>query len=141
MVLIDTLLSYNEDSALAEFTIKKNHIFADDSGNVPSLVGIEMMAQTIAAFAGSRHKKNKEEIRPGFLIGSRIFESFIESFSIDKTYIVQVIPLFIEETLGSFDCTISDKNTNSICLKARLNVYEPGNKVWSDKLFEKGIST
>ena len=52
MVLIDKVLSYDENSLVAEVAIRPDSAFCGANG-VPGWVGIEYMAQAIAAHAGA----------------------------------------------------------------------------------------
>lgn len=127
MALIDNILKADNFSVLAEVTITPNSLFQDKQGNIPSWIGIEYMAQTIAAFAGVKHSQNKEPIKYGFLVGTRTYEAFVDYFSQGKTYLVEATQLFIDSGLASFECRIKEKETDQECCYAKINVYEPEN--------------
>ena len=55
MLLLDRVLEYGDDWLKAQITIRKDSMFCDND-SVAALVGIEYMAQTIAAFAGKNDK-------------------------------------------------------------------------------------
>ncbi len=127
MVLIDRILKADDNQVLTELTIMPSSLFQDEHGNVPSWIGIEYMAQTIAAFAGVKHAQKKEPIKYGFLVGTRTYEAFVDCFEQGKTYLIEATQLFIDSGLGSFECSIKEKLTRHECCYAKINVYEPEN--------------
>lgn len=124
MVLIDRILDFGQNHLISEIKINEGCKFYDDHiQGVPSWVGMEYMAQTIAAMAGIRAKKNREKIKLGFLLGTRRYDIFQPVFKAGETYNIEVEQLYMDDSgLASFDCQISD-NKKSI-VKARLNVFE-----------------
>ena len=53
MLLIDRLVSADAEGAVAEVIVPRDGLFLQDAG-MPSWVGLEYMAQTVAAWAGWR---------------------------------------------------------------------------------------
>lgn len=127
MVLIDRVLKVENLHVLAEVTITANSLFQDENKNVPAWIGIEYMAQTIAAFAGVIHSQKNEPIKYGFLVGTRTYEAFVDYFTQGKTYLVEATQLFIDSGLASFECRIKEKETERECCYAKINVFEPEN--------------
>lgn len=127
MVLIDNILESNDTSVLTEVTIRPESLFQDDEGRIPTWIGIEYMAQTIAAYAGVKHASKKEPIKMGFLIGTRTYDAFVDYFIRGNTYLVSANLLFVDEGLGSFECFIHEKKSGDKCCYAKINVYEPEN--------------
>ena len=70
MRLIDRLIEAGEEHAVAEVDVPDEGLFVRD-GSVPAWVGIEYMAQTIAAWAGARALRTGGSPKLGFLLGSR----------------------------------------------------------------------
>ncbi len=81
MILIDKVLEVNLEKKYlkGEFTIKDDMVFYNKKlKGVNSLVGIEFMAQTIAAY--SYYRNNQEEPKIGFLLGTRMYNNrFIQT--------------------------------------------------------------
>jgi predicted hotdog family 3-hydroxylacyl-ACP dehydratase len=127
MVLIDKLISSDDHTATASVSITPNSLFQNEQGNVPTWIGIEYMAQTIAAYAGAKHVRNKEVIKAGFLVGTRSYDALTDYFLQGKTYLVNANLLFLDEGLGSFECSIKEEATGLECCLAKINVYEPEN--------------
>src|SRR5690554_4405676 len=124
MVLLDRLLSADIHGAVAEFTAKNKGLFSA-APNVPAWVGIELMSQAIAAWAGYKARKNNLPVKLGFLIGTRRFQSEVQEFSAGSVFTIHVQRIFHDESgLASFDCEIKD-SSGSILLSANINVYQP----------------
>ena len=70
MLLLDRVLSYSTDYVSCEVEIRVDSPFVRD-GVVPAIVGLEYMAQCVAAFAGLSARHKGEAPRIGFLLGSR----------------------------------------------------------------------
>ncbi len=93
---------------------------------VDGWVGIEYMAQTVAAWAGWRARLRGAEPQIGFLLGSRRYECSRPRFGLGETYRVDVHRQFqADNGLGQFDCSIQfDGQTVA---SATLTVFEPAN--------------
>lgn len=126
MILIDKLVAYSEDSAQCEVTITQQSACYDASLNgVPAYVGIEYMAQSIAAFAGANDIDAGRQKRVGFLLGTRKLTLNTPQFTLNDTLTITVQRIYQEDTgLGVFDCKIT-KNDDSLA-EARVNVFQPG---------------
>lgn len=127
MVLIDQLQSTTDEGAEAQVKVK-NPGFFSAAPDMPAWVGIEYMAQTIAAWAGYQAFCQGEEPRIGFLIGSRKYQSETSHFSAGSHLLVKVEKVFQDANgLASFDCVISDQS-GSILVSANLNVFQPNDQ-------------
>jgi predicted hotdog family 3-hydroxylacyl-ACP dehydratase len=108
MVLLDRVIAVSEESLCAEVCIRPDSLFCSASG-VGAWVGLEYMAQTIAAFAGYRAYLRGEDVKPGFLLGARRYECTLPMFSLGSLLAVHVRRVFESENgLGSFQCHIED---------------------------------
>lgn len=56
MVLLESLVSADLETACCAVTVDVGMTFADADGQVPGWVGLELMAQTVAVWAGNRAK-------------------------------------------------------------------------------------
>ena len=65
MSLLDKVVEYGEDWLTAEVTISPETLFLTNDA-VPAWVGVEYMAQTIAAFAGILAKTHQQDVKLGF---------------------------------------------------------------------------
>lgn len=127
MSLLDNTLSSDENSLTATVSMRPDSLFATEAG-VPAWVGIEYMAQAIAAFAGVQAKQAGEEIRIGFLVGSRKYTCNSPYFPVGATLTIHVTQeLQGENGLGVFACRITSESdsANMITAEANLNVFQP----------------
>ncbi|MCL1058408.1 hotdog family protein [Shewanella gelidimarina] len=125
MVLISNLLEYEADSLLTQTKITTTSPYFDDSlQGVPNYVGIEYMAQSIAALAGVEAHLRQDIIRVGFLLGTRKLNMHLSHFTAGETYQTQVTRLYQEESgLAVFDCKIM--HNEQIVAEANVNVFQP----------------
>ncbi len=123
MCLLDTIRAVDTDSFTASVVLSKSSSFAEENG-VPAWVGIEYMAQTIAAFAGVKATMHNQPVQIGFLLGSRKYQSDLDTFPFDQEILVTIVELLQDETgLGVFDCKIQIQDKVVAC--AKLNVFQP----------------
>lgn len=126
MILVDSLQEYDRDSARCQVKIATGSPFynAEKSG-VPSYIGCEYMAQTIAAFAGAIALDDKGQVSIGFLLGSRKYKALKPYFHLGQVLDIGVKELYKEDSgLSVFECEISDNQTN-ILAHANINVFQP----------------
>ena len=123
MVLLDRVIAVNEESLCAEVRIRSDSLFCSANG-VGAWVGLEYMAQTIAAFAGYRAYLRGEDVKPGFLLGARRYECTLPRFSLGSLLEVHVRRVFESENgLGSFQCHIDHEEQE--VATATLTVFQP----------------
>lgn len=135
MVVIDELLDVGEDDITTQVVIRKDSPFADPNGNVPSWVGIEYMAQSIAAWAGIQALKRGDDVTPGYLLGTRKYDVSQELFELGSVLIIKVRRSYWSGDVGAFECEISVHDPQStiasrlhegeVTCRATLNVYQP----------------
>lgn len=124
MILIDDIEEVNlpEDYILASVTIREDNIFFDKTlDGVSYLLGIEFMAQTIAAYTHFRNNNFTPQI--GFLLGTRSYKCSIDKFELGNKYVVKAKEIFCDNELVSFECLIYNKGVE--CAKATINAYQP----------------
>lgn len=73
--LIDEVLADSEHSIRTAAHISSAHPFFVAGHGVPSWVGIELMAQTIAAHAGLSGRRDQRAPRAGMLLGTRRYQT------------------------------------------------------------------
>jgi 3-oxoacyl-[acyl-carrier-protein] synthase-1 len=121
MVLLDRVIACAESSLVAEVVIKPESMFCNESG-VPAWVGIEYMAQSVAAHAGAMARQRGGTPVIGYLLGTRSYKSAVSEFPIGASLKIVVEPLFVEMGLGAFACRIDMGETVA---EATINVYQP----------------
>lgn len=121
MLLIDEILDYSSGSLTACVSIRESSLFL--TGNaVPAWVGIEYMAQAIAAWAGVQARLRGEPVKAGYLLGSRQYQASHPVFTLGDTLTIVVSKQYHEGELAVFDCKISG---SQVSVSATLNVFQP----------------
>lgn len=124
MVLIDRLCEVTETSALAELTVKNEGLFMG-APDMPAWVGIELMSQVIAAWAGNNAAKAGEDVKMGFLLGTRRYTSYVEKFSAGQSLSIFTEQIFKDDSgMAVVDCKIMDEQ-KQVLVEAKINVYQP----------------
>jgi len=123
MMLLNKIVSFDEQSMVTEVIVNGNGLFGDDK-SVPALVGIEYMAQTVSAHSGMMDKLAQRQSYLGYLLGTRLYTSNVGSFLTGTVLTVSVKIVLQEQQqgLGVFDCKITGPG---VLVEAKLNVYQP----------------
>jgi len=134
MVLLDKMLEYGDDYGIAHVKVSAtSKFYEEDINGIHCAIGLEWMAQTIAAIAGIKALQNDRPIQVGFLLGSRRFEPSKSVFKLDEEFIIQVKQLYLEENgLGAFECSIHQGET--LIAESKLNVFAPDD---AEKFFKE----
>lgn len=121
MIFLDEVIESGPNSLIAGVEIRPGIPFFESGRGVPAWVGLEYMAQAVAAFAGIRARAEDAPIRLGMLIGCRRYSTKLSVFPPGASMVVRVRELaWGESGLGSFDCTLSAPD---IVAKGRIAVY------------------
>lgn len=124
LLLLDRLLQADEHGARCALTVRADSPFARDGG-VPAWVGIEYMAQTIAAWAGARARRAGQAPAIGFLLGTRRYTAQVDGFPAGQVlHISARCELIGANGLGQFDCHIHDDSGRPLA-QALVSVFEP----------------
>ncbi len=129
MILIDEIVEFDDSFVVASVTPALGKPFASEHGNVPVWIGMEYMAQTIGAYAGIKAQQSGEPVRVGFLLGTRSYDTDIELFKCNETYMIAVARTYEDGGLSAFECTIrlSEEQQSRIIAKATINTFQPDN--------------
>jgi predicted hotdog family 3-hydroxylacyl-ACP dehydratase len=121
MTVIDRLVEYSPQRSIATVVVRESSPFFVSAG-VPAWVGIEYMAQTIAAHAGVEARLRGERPAIGFLLGTRAYESEVGEFPLGCGLTITVEPVVVEARLAAFKCSIA---TDHVVATATVNTYQP----------------
>lgn len=105
MILLTRMVELSEAQACSEVEILPGSQFLENN-QVPSWIGIEYVAQTIAAYSGYLGRQSGKPPSIGFLLGARRYRSKVASFKLGQKLIVKVEPVLIDGDMGSFKGTI-----------------------------------
>lgn len=123
MSWLDRVISVDAERVVAEADLRDASFFMRD-GQLPSWIGIEYMAQAIAAWAGNRARQQGRSITLGFLVGTRRYEVQRQSFKVgDRLRIEAHCELMGSNGLGMFSCRILVDG--AVAASANLSVFEP----------------
>ena len=125
MVLLNRVIEFDEENMVAEVIVRDDGLFGDGS-TVPAWLGIEYMAQTIAALGGMKRRLAGKPLNLGFLLGTRRYDCNLDIFPVGSVLTVCVNQLVEDLGLGVFDCRIT---AEGISASAKLNVYQPDSAI------------
>jgi len=80
MLLLDNFVSADDQEATAEIHISEQSSFYMDPFGVPSWIGLEYMAQSIAVFAGAKAERLNVPTPIGYLLGTRRYDCPVDWF-------------------------------------------------------------
>ena len=124
MLLIDAVDTFDEETLVARATVHADAWYADAQGAMPAWIGIELMAQTIAAHVALLAMRGGGRARPGVLLGSRSYKALQPSFAGGAQLLVHATELLrSEEGHGAYECTIHDGDV--CCAEAVIKVFQP----------------
>lgn len=111
MLLLDKIVSWDISACTlcSEVTITENSLFYDEQNSgVPAWVGFEYMAQSIAALSGLHARKDLgQPPKVGFIMSIRNYTTEIPFFPAGQILRIGINQLFNENSVVSFDCTIT----------------------------------
>ncbi|CRM99253.1 MULTISPECIES: hotdog family protein [Pseudomonas] len=123
MILIDQVLSFDEEQVHTRLTVKPGGLFSQADGSLPAWVGIELMAQSVAAYAGCRARQQGRAVELGFLLGTRKFECNVAHFPAGAELTIHGLRSLEDDNgMGVFECHLTG---DGIQASARLNVFRP----------------
>jgi predicted hotdog family 3-hydroxylacyl-ACP dehydratase len=123
MILIDQVLSFDEEQIHTRATVKPGGLFNRPDGSLPAWVGIELMAQSVAAYAGCHARRKGEQVALGFLLGTRKFECNVEHFPAGAELSIHGLRSLEDDNgMGVFECHLRGDGFHA---SARLNVFRP----------------
>ncbi|MFL6671928.1 MAG: 3-hydroxylacyl-ACP dehydratase [Massilia sp.] len=127
MSLLGRLLAVDAETLVAEVAIGPETLFCE-GGQVGAWVGVEYMAQAVAAHAGHAALARGEPVKVGFLLGTRRYEASVPGFALGTVLQVHVQrALQGENGLGAFECRIVDAASAAELASATITVFQPAN--------------
>ncbi|MBS4087413.1 hotdog family protein [Pseudomonas rustica] len=123
MILIDAIERFDDEQIFTRLTVKSEGLFNLPDGSLPAWVGVELMAQSVAAFAGCHARQKGNPVELGFLLGTRKFECNVEAFPAGTDLTIHGLRSLEDDNgMGVFECHI---HGDGIHASARLNVFRP----------------
>jgi predicted hotdog family 3-hydroxylacyl-ACP dehydratase len=135
MILLDAVLEHGPGHAVCSRRIPASGLFHDADGRLPAWLGVELMAQAIAAWAGCQARETGEPVRIGFLLGTRHYVCNVAAFVPGSELRIEARREFHDESgMGVFACRIE---APGVLAEARLAVFSPPD---TSALFQSGNS-
>ena len=129
MLLLDRVVDFADDTLVAEYAPRADAWYADagDAGAMPGWIGIELMAQAIAAHVALKKRAAGLPPKMGALLGTRSYRMLrpaLASFAAGRPLRIAVAENFRDASgLAAYDCRIEDSAGE--LAQALLKVYEP----------------
>jgi predicted hotdog family 3-hydroxylacyl-ACP dehydratase len=124
MLLLDAVVACSDESLTALASVHADAWYADEQGAMPAWIGIELMAQAIAAHVGLLSMRDGKPARPGVLLGTRRYTALQPVFASGAPLRVVVNELLrSEEGHGAYGATI--EQDGAVCAEATIKVYQP----------------
>jgi predicted hotdog family 3-hydroxylacyl-ACP dehydratase len=124
MILIDRMIHATDTGGMCEVTIGPQTLFLELAG-VPAFVGIEYMAQAVAAYGGYKSYLASQPVVVGFLLGTQQLKTYCQFFDLGQMLHIQVTHVWGYNQLMQFHCTIQDATAGELLQEAELNVFKP----------------
>ncbi|WP_417550886.1 hypothetical protein [Methylophaga sp.] len=122
MSLLSRVTAYSDQWLEAEVDIHSASIFVEEQG-VPAWIGVEYLAQAIAAYAGLQQRQQSKTPKLGFLLGTRRYQCNIDWFETGQTLSIRVeCEMQAENGLHVFRGQLKGEK---VVATANLNVYQP----------------
>jgi predicted hotdog family 3-hydroxylacyl-ACP dehydratase len=123
MLMVDRVVNWDAASATVSATPSAEGWYAE-AGGMPSRIGIELMAQAIAAHVSVLAWSKGEPPKMGVLLGSRAYRATQPYFAAGSELIVKAIKGYRDDSgMGAYDATID--HAGAQVAKARILVFEP----------------
>jgi predicted hotdog family 3-hydroxylacyl-ACP dehydratase len=133
MRLLDRIIAISENEAVAETVVRADNPFFEPGRGIPAYVGLEMMAQAIAAIDGAKRRNKGLPAKIGFLLGCRRYVVRRANFEESMRLTIAAKMVFGDGTMFAFDCRIDDDKGE--VATAGMKVYAPGDP----QAFLKGV--
>ncbi|MFC5741848.1 hotdog family protein [Dyella tabacisoli] len=124
MILLDDVVAFDAQSIVCSLTVKPGGLFNAQDGSLPAWLGVELMAQSIAAWAGCQMSTEQPRLLPvGVLLGSRHYVCDVDFFPLGSELRIAATREFHDEQgMAVFTCRI---DAPGIHAEARLTVFSP----------------
>jgi len=123
MSLLDRVLAHSLEQTVCSVDPADSRMFAEKDGRVPAWLGLEYMAQCIAAHGGLVARSLGEPPRPGLFLGTRRAEFASAYFERGAELHVTATHHRGETGLVVFDCDVRPAMGGEPLVKGRMNVY------------------
>ncbi|MCO4880753.1 hotdog family protein [Paraburkholderia caribensis] len=125
MLLVDGVSACGDEALTAYATVRGDAWYVDEDGAMPAWIGIELMAQGVAAHVALLAMRAGGRARPGVLLGTRSYQAHVSAFARDARLTIDVQEVLRSDAGHSaYECTIDHDGTRYA--DAVIKVYQPG---------------
>ena len=124
MILIDSLEEASEVLAICAVEIHADSLFLEGAA-VPALVGLEYMAQAIAAHGGYLARAQGGQPKVGFLLGTPQLQCHVPDFPMGSQLKIVVSHDWSDAQLTRYHGKIFDRGTEALLQEADLSIFHP----------------
>jgi predicted hotdog family 3-hydroxylacyl-ACP dehydratase len=122
MVLLSRIVRHADDQTVCAVDVSPASAFHVPGHGVPAWVGVEYMAQCIAAHGGLRARATREPVPVGVLLGSRAIEFHVDGFATGRRLHVDARRVWGRSELFAFACAVTDAATGAPLVAGSLTV-------------------
>jgi predicted hotdog family 3-hydroxylacyl-ACP dehydratase len=123
MLLVERVVAWDAQHAVVAATPRADAWYSED-GAMPSWIGIELMAQAIAAHVGLVARSHGKPPKAGVLLGTRQYRASQTNFAAGAELMISARLTYRDESgLGAYDSAIALNGAE--VATASVNVYEP----------------
>jgi len=123
MSLLDRVIAHDGETTVCEVRVDASTLFRDAEGRVPVWVGIEYMAQCIAAHGGLVWRTRDDRPKPGLFLGARRLKLVGTWFEAGTVLTVRARHIKGDSGMVQFACAIEDPAGGNMLAEGILNVY------------------
>lgn len=124
MLLLDAIERCSETGIEVSAVARRDAWYADGNGAMPAWIGIELMAQAIAAHVGLLAAHAGSRAKPGVLLGANRYVAHRATFDADTVLRIVARELLRgDEGHGAYECAILAGG--QCCAEAVVKVYQP----------------
>jgi predicted hotdog family 3-hydroxylacyl-ACP dehydratase len=124
MLLLDCVLSGDESSIAAGVTVPSAAWYSDAQGGMPAWIGIELMAQAIAAHAALQGRLKGKPPKRGVLLGCRAYRASQSRAAAGTLLKVSAKMAVVDASgFGAYECSIESNSAEFAA--ATLKVFVP----------------
>jgi predicted hotdog family 3-hydroxylacyl-ACP dehydratase len=124
MLLIGRVSACSDTTLTAHASVQSDAWYADSDGAMPAWIGIELMAQAIAAHVSLLAMRAGGRARAGVLLGSRSYAAHVPVFARGAALRIDVTEVLRStEGHGAYDCTIDHGDVR--VAEAVIKVFQP----------------
>ncbi|MET3821024.1 putative hotdog family 3-hydroxylacyl-ACP dehydratase [Burkholderia sp. PvR073] len=124
MLLLDAIERCSETGIEVSALARRDAWYVDGNGAMPAWIGIELMAQAIAAHVGLLAAHAGGRAKPGVLLGANRYLAHRTAFGADTTLRIVARELLRgDEGHGAYECAIHADG--QCCAEAVVKVYQP----------------